>query len=86
MGAAIQLGKALNDPTQGVSALSRVGVSFTDVQKDMIKKLQESGDMMGAQRIILGELEKQFGGTAEAVGKTLPGALDRLDNAIGGSH
>jgi hypothetical protein len=82
-GAAIQLGKALNDPTQGVSALSRVGVSFTDVQKDMIKKLQESGDMMGAQRIILGELEKQFGGTAEAVGKTLPGALDRLDNAIG---
>jgi len=45
---AIQLGKALNDPITGVSALSKVGITFTDDQKDMIKAMVESGDVMGA--------------------------------------
>jgi hypothetical protein len=53
---AIQLGKALNDPIKGVTALQRVGVSFTQSQKDQIKTLVESGDTMDAQKIILGEL------------------------------
>ncbi len=53
---AIQLGKALNNPIEGISALSRVGVAFTDEQKEQIKVLQESGDIMGAQGIILKEL------------------------------
>jgi hypothetical protein len=65
-GGAIQLGKALNDPTAGISALTRVGVTFTDQQKEQIKALQENGDMMGAQKIILAELNKEFGGSAEA--------------------
>lgn len=65
-GAAIQLGKALNDPTQGLTALSRVGVSFTDEQKEQIKAMQEAGNVAGAQAIILGELEKEFGGSAAA--------------------
>lgn len=65
-GAAVQLGKALNDPTQGISALSRVGVSFTDQQKDQIKAMQEAGDMAGAQGVILAELNKEFGGSAAA--------------------
>lgn len=66
---AIQLGKALNDPTAGISALSRVGVTFTDEQKNMIKALQDSGDMAGAQTIILNELNKEFGGSAAAAAK-----------------
>lgn len=65
-GAAIQLGKALNDPTNGISALSRVGVSFTDQQKEQIKTMQEAGDIAGAQTIILNELNKEFGGSAKA--------------------
>jgi hypothetical protein len=68
-GGAVQLGKALNDPTAGISALTRVGVTFTDAQKGMIKSLQDSGDLMGAQKIILGELNKEFGGSAEAAAK-----------------
>jgi len=72
---AIQLGKALNNPTKGVTALSRVGVSFTKAQKDQIKALQDSGKTMEAQKIILKELNKEFGGSAEAAGKTLPGQL-----------
>jgi phage-related protein len=63
----IQLGKALNDPIKGVTALQRVGVSFTESQKDQIKSMVESGDLMGAQKKILREVEAQFGGTAKAV-------------------
>lgn len=63
---AIQLGKALNDPTKGIAALGRAGIQFTESQKDQIKGLQESGDLLGAQKIILDELETVYGGTAEA--------------------
>jgi hypothetical protein len=64
--AAIQLGKALNDPIAGISALSRVGVSFTEEQKAQIKTMQEAGDMAGAQAVIRAELNKEFGGSAAA--------------------
>ena len=63
---AIQLGKALNDPIKGVSALSRVGVTFNEQQTKQITKLQESGNLMAAQKVILGELKTEFGGAAAA--------------------
>src|SRR5262245_12544368 len=75
---AIQLGKALNDPIKGVTALQRVGVSFTESQKAQIKALVESGDTLGAQKLILRELNKEFGGSAKAAGKTLPGQINIL--------
>lgn len=66
-GAAIQLGKALNDPIKGVSALTRVGVSFSEAQKAQIQGFVETGNLARAQGVILGELENQFGGAAEAM-------------------
>lgn len=63
---ALQLGKALNDPIKGVSALQRVGVSFTEQQKEQIKTMVASGDTLGAQKLILAELDSQFGGSAAA--------------------
>ncbi len=81
-GSVIQLGKALNDPIKGVGALAEVGVSFTQTQKDMIKVLQESGDIMDAQRIILDELKKEVGGAAEAYSKTLGGGIERAKLAL----
>jgi len=62
----IQLGKALQDPIKGVTALSRVGVNFTQQQKDQIKTMVEAGDVVGAQKLILAELAKEFGGSAAA--------------------
>lgn len=62
----IQLGKALNDPIKGVTALQRVGVSFTASQKKQIKTLVDSGHTLEAQKLILGELKKEFGGAAAA--------------------
>lgn len=66
-GSAVQLGKALNDPVKGITALSRVGVSFTETQKEQIAGFVKSGDTMKAQKVILGELERQFGGAAETM-------------------
>lgn len=81
--AAIGLGKALNDPVKGVTALSKVGVSFTDKQKKMIGSLVDAGDTMGAQKIILAELNKEFGGSAKAMGETLTGRIERTKHAFG---
>ena len=75
---AIQVGKALNDPVKGMTALSRVGVSFTKAQKDMVKGMVKTGDTIGAQKVILAELTKEFGGSAAAAGKTMPGQMNIL--------
>lgn len=80
---AIQLGKALNDPIQGVTALRRVGVSFNDQQLKQIETLQKSGKMMEAQNLILKELQTEFGGSAVAAGKTFAGSMEILKNAFG---
>jgi hypothetical protein len=82
-GANIQVGKALNDPIKGITALSRVGVSFTAQQKDQIKTLVKSGDTLGAQKIILKELNKEFGGAAKAAGAGFNGAMARAKDAVG---
>lgn len=82
-GAAIQIGKALNDPITGITALTRVGVSFSESQKSVIKDLVETGRAAEAQRMILKELTTEFGGSAAAARDTLGGALKALNNAFG---
>ncbi len=79
----LQLGKALNDPIAGLSALSRSGVTFSESQKDMVKSLVESGRTVEAQQLMLRELEIQFGGSAKAARDTFGGALAGLSNAFG---
>ncbi|MDQ1504884.1 MAG: hypothetical protein QOD57_2611, partial [Actinomycetota bacterium] len=80
--ASMQVGKALQDPIAGVTALRRVGVLLTDQQKASIGAFVASGDVMSAQKVILAELTKEFGGSAEAYGKTLPGAIGKAKTAI----
>lgn len=80
--AAVMLGKALNDPTKGITALRRVGVAFTADQEKQIKALQAAGDMAGAQKIILAELETEFGGLARAAGETTAGKIEILKNRL----
>lgn len=79
----ILMGKALNDPIKGLTALSRVGVSFTDKQKKQIKAMQEAGDMAGAQKVILKELKSEFGGAAKAAGQTTEGMWAKIQNTFG---
>lgn len=78
----IQIGKALNEPIEGLSALRRVGIQFTDAQEDLIRSFVEAGDKASAQRIILQELNSQFGGSAEAA-READGGVVALGNSFG---
>jgi hypothetical protein len=63
---AVQLGKALQDPVKGITALARSGVTFTEQEKEKIATLVESGKVLEAQNMILSAIETQVGGTAAA--------------------
>lgn len=60
------VGRAVNDPIQGLSALTRYGITFTDAQKNQIKALVDTGQGMKAQGIILDQLNTKFAGSAAA--------------------
>lgn len=81
--AAIQLGKALNDPVANLSALSRSGIQFSKDQKATINALVETNNLAEAQTIILNELEKQYGGAAAAAAKAGTGSFKQLSNILG---
>lgn len=70
--ATILVGKALNDPIKGLTAMSRAGIQFTEAQKATIKSMVAMGNVAGAQGIILTELERQFGGAAKAAANANP--------------
>ena len=76
---AVQLGKALNDPIKGITALARSGVTFTETEKAKIKTLVESGKMLEAQDTLLKAIEQQVGGTAAATGN----ASDKMRQGLG---
>jgi hypothetical protein len=76
---AIQLGKALNDPIKGITALQRVGVSFSEQKAEQIKQWVEEGDKLKAQKAILRELGTEFGGSAEAQAT----AMDKVKVSVG---
>lgn len=81
--ATLQVGKALNDPIKGINALTREGVSFSAAQKDMVKNLVETGHTLDAQKLILRELNTEFGGSAAAMRDTFGGALQALQVRVG---
>lgn len=73
------LGKALNDPAEGLAKLARAGIQFTESQTAQIAALQASGDMLGAQGIILDVVQNKFGGAAKATADP----LTQLSNTVG---
>ena len=75
----IQVGKALNDPILGLTALRRIGVSFNETQKKSIKGFMAINDIASAQKVIFDELEKEIGGVAEAMSKT---PLERFNKSM----
>jgi hypothetical protein len=81
-GNVIKVGKALQDPTKGLTALSKAGVVFSADQKERIKQLQEEGRLYEAQQLILEELTTQFGGRFAAAGDTAEGKMAKLADRI----
>ncbi len=80
---AVLVGKALNDPIKGMTNLRRVGVSFTEEQINLTKKLVAEGKIQEAQQIILNELQVEFGGQAEAAAKKGLGPMKQMQNNLG---
>jgi len=75
---ALQLGKALESPTIGLTALRRSGVSFTESERDLIKELESTGQVAAAQTLILDKLQSQIGGAGAGAGGGLAGRVDLL--------
>jgi hypothetical protein len=60
------LGKAMQDPIGQLGALRKAGVTFTDAEREKIKVMVESGNILEAQNTVLSAIEQQVGGTAKA--------------------
>jgi Prophage tail length tape measure protein len=82
---AIQVGKALDDPVKGMSALQRIGVTFTESQKKAVAEMVKTGNIAGAQGVILKELQREFGGCCHRHGVTAglnrPGKMVRCGSS-----
>lgn len=76
------LGKALNDPAKGLTALQRLGIRLTDEQKKLIDSALEVNDTYAAQQVILDELDKRFGGSFLAGGGTTRGKVAKFRDSI----
>lgn len=77
------LGKALEDPINGLGGLQKSYRLLTESQRDTIQTLVETGRQAEAQRIILDALEKKIGGSGRAETSGLAGATNRLSDAWG---
>lgn len=69
------IGKALDVPSQGLTALSRQGFRFTEEQKKAVEQLEKTGQTAKAQAVVLDALKASYGGAAAAARDTLGGAL-----------
>lgn len=75
------VGRALQDPVNGIRGLREVGVQLSEGQAELAGKLLETGRTADAQRLILDELTKSVGGAAGVGGTGLTGATNNLSNA-----
>lgn len=80
--AAQQLGKALANPAEGLSALGRAGIKFTDDQERVIKALAQTGQTAAAQNMILDIMNGKIGGLATAATDG-SGKIIQLKDVIG---
>lgn len=76
------LGRALQDPAKGLSRLTRLGVTFTAQEEEKIKALQASGRTLEAQQIILGKLNRLYGGRAKTAASGYRGSINRLKDSV----
>ncbi len=80
--ASVAIGRALQDPAKAAGSLRRAYVVLTAAEKEQIASAIHQGDTLKAQRDILADLARRYGGAAKAAGETLPGALGRLRDRL----
>ncbi len=78
---AIQLGKALDNPVKGLTALRKSGIQFSQAEETLIKSMAKAGRVAEAQTLILQAIEHYYGGAAAAAGNVNP--YVKLVNVLG---
>lgn len=82
--AADTLGRALQKPFEAEAKLAKQGIVLTDQQKAMLETMKAAGDTAGAQKFLIDELNKTYGGSAQAAADADGGMAqfkDRLGEA-----
>lgn len=72
------VGRALQDPTEGLKKLEGVTTELTLAEKDLIKGFVETNNIAAAQNIILDKLAESIAGQAEGANQGLTGATNSL--------
>ncbi len=76
------LGKALEDPLEGLGLLERMmKVKASPAMRELIAQFVELGDTAKAQALILDFVKSKVGGLAEAAGNDLTGDIEKLKRA-----
>lgn len=78
-----RLAKALADPKSNLDSLKDANIQLSDAQKENIKKLQEQGDLYGAQQAVLKSVADSYGGIARSLADTDTGKLTQIKNVWG---
>lgn len=78
-----RVARALDDPLEGFAALRRSGFALADAEREVVEQMLRIGDVAGAQRVVLENLEKQVGGASAAQSQGLSGAFARATTSIG---
>ena len=80
--AALQLGKALQEPAIGLGMLRRAGISFSPAAKEVINDFVNMGEKAKALDLILEGVEAQIGGAARGAAGGVAGASDDLKASL----
>jgi len=78
----VKLAKALEDPAQSLTSLSRSGITFTRAQRSVIMSLVETGYHGEALTKILETVNSQVGGAAQREAETFAGKIDTIGQAF----
>lgn len=77
------LGKALDNPTNAAKALRSMNITLTEAEKEQINTMMRQNDMMGAQQLIINEVNKRYGNLAETLANTDVGVMQKFETRIG---
>ena len=80
--ATMQVARLLQDPGM-LGAASRMGIIFTQAQKDIARELFETAGAIEYQTYVLQIIENQYKGTATELSSTTTGMLEQMSNDWG---
>lgn len=86
--AILTIGRAMEDPIEGMTRLRRQGIFISDEIETQITGLVEQNRLYDAQVLLLDSIQSKVAGTAEAIaenaqGKSLATAIDRYIGSVG---